>query len=185
MIFKTTTDELTGLNKGIELFKKNIIDKSAIDLYNQAILRGADAQEALKQASIGTNQATIRLMESANGAEITQDRLTAAQKASTIAAKAQSAVFKTLSIAGNMLLFMAVTKGIQLAAKAIDNYIHRAENAKKRTDELFEKFKDLNNTLADHKKTAAELADRYDELAKGVDLVNNKNKTLLLLFLKY
>lgn len=36
----------------------------------------------------------------------------------------------------------------------------------------------MNDTLADHKKTVSELADRYDELSKGVNLSTNKNVSL-------
>ena len=67
---------------------------------------------------------------------------------------------------------------MQLAATAIDNYIHRVEKARERTDELLDEFKDMNNTLADHRQVVADLADRYDELSKGVNLSTNNNVSL-------
>lgn len=36
----------------------------------------------------------------------------------------------------------------------------------------------MNDTLAEHKKTVADLSARYDELSKGVDLSDNRNLTL-------
>ena len=89
MIFRTITDDITGVNKSIGLFglslqnvknklqeiqtvgfknaifNSSTIDKSAIDKYNQSILNGVSAQQALATASRNTNRATIALMESA------------------------------------------------------------------------------------------------------------------------
>ena len=118
------------------------------------------------------------MIESSHGLEIQTERVTAAQKASTIAAKAHSVALKAASIAGNIILFAAISKGIQLAITAIDNWIHRVEKARECTDKLFAEFKSMNDTLADHKKTVSELADRYDELSKGVSLSTNDNISL-------
>lgn len=61
-------------------------------------------------ASKNTNKETVALMESAKGAIVTTEELSAAQKASTLAAKAQSVAFKAVSMAGNMLVMALVTK---------------------------------------------------------------------------
>ena len=87
----------------------------------------------------------------------------------------KATLFNTALNAGIML---AVSIAIQVVVKAVDNYVHRVEKARERTAELFDEFKELNDTLEEHKKTVKELADRYDKLAKGVDLSTNKNKTL-------
>lgn len=60
----------------------------------------------------------------------------------------------------------------------MDNYVHRVEKARERSDELFDEFKSMNDTLADHRKTVSELAARYDELSKGVNLSTNDNVSL-------
>ena len=65
-----------------------------------------------------------------------------------------------------------------IVKKYNDSIAKAKENARERTSELFDEFKEMNDTLADHKKTVAELADRYDELSKGVNLSNNKNISL-------
>ena len=83
-----------------------------------------------------------------------------------------------LNTALNAGIFLAASLAIQGIAKVLDNYIHRADNARERTDELFTGFKQMNDTLADHRKTVAELADRYTELSKGVNLSDNKNISL-------
>lgn len=138
-IFRTITDESTGAVKSIGLFGKSITDlrnslnsirkngvlntifnTSTIDAkkvieYNNAIANGTDAQEALAQASVGTNKATINLIKSANGATVSTEALTAAQKASTVASKALSIGMKALSVAMNVgiaLLIPVIIKGI-------------------------------------------------------------------------
>ncbi len=204
MIFRTITDDITGANKSIGLFGKSLndfkgilnsfkqngfvntllntplinIDTTAIDNYNKQIRSSIPFEKALDIARRTTNADTIALIESSQGAEVQIERVTAAQKASTIAAKAHSVALKAVSIAGNMILFAAISKGIQLATTAIDNWIHRVEKARERTDELFGEFNQMNDTLSDHKKTVSELADRYDELSKGVNLSTNNNISL-------
>lgn len=204
MIFRTITDDVTGANKSIGLFGKTLngikgiinsfkqngivntflntplinIDITAINRYNEAIRAEKTYEDALALARRTTNAETIALIESSHGAEVQIERVSAAQKASTIAARAHSVALKAASIAGNMILFTAITKGIQLATTAIGNYIHRVEKVRERTDELFDEFKQMNDTLADHKKTVSELADRYNELSKGVNLSTNDNVSL-------
>lgn len=85
---------------------------------------------------------------------------------------------KLLNTALNAGIFFVASLAIQGIAQALDNYIHRVEKSRERTSELFDEFKEMNNTLADHKKTVAELADRYDELSKGVNLSTNANVSL-------
>ncbi len=118
------------------------------------------------------------MIESSHGAEVQIERVTAAQKASTLAAKAQSVALKATSIAGNMIIFAAISKGIQLATTAIDNWFHRVEKAREHTEELLSEFQQMNDTLADHRKTVSESADRYDELSKGVNRSTNDNVSL-------
>ena len=117
-------------------------------------------------------------MASTDGATVSTEALTSAQKASTLAAKAQSAALKAASIAGNMILFTVIAKGIQLATKAFDDYIHRVERARERTEELLSDFQQMNDTLAAHRQVVTDLADRYDELSKGVNLSTNNNVSL-------
>lgn len=90
------------------------------------------------------------------------------------------AAFKAtlLNTALNAGIFLVASVAIQGIAKALDNYIHRVEKARERSDELFDEFKSMNDTLADHRKTVSELAARYDELSKGVNLSTNDNVSL-------
>lgn len=194
-IFRTITNEITGANKSISLFGlslksvsdklyeiqtrgfRNVLfntpsvtfDERAINNYNDAIQRGFTAQKALAAASKDTDQATIALMQSANGATITQEQLTAAQKASTLAARLQSKAFKALSVAGNMILFTAIAKGIQLATTALDNWINRSKYAIEAMEKAQQAIDDAQNQLKDVSATIEENKDRFLELSEGVD----------------
>lgn len=79
-------------------------------------------------------------------------------------------------------LTMGLSLGIQAVAttisEALDSYIHRVEKARERTAELFDGFRQMNDTLSEHRKTVSELADRYEGLSKGVSLSTNKNESL-------
>ena len=201
MIFRTITDDVTGVNKSIGLFGislqnvknklqeiQNIgfknaifnsptIDIQAIASYNNEISKGTSAQEALAIASRGTNRATIAFMQSANGATISTEQLTSAQKASTLSARALSMAYKAVSIAANMIAFAVISKGIQLAADAIDHYVNRAkyaaeamEEAQQKIDEAQSKLKSMSDTLSDNKDRFLELSEGVSEFSKNLSL---------------
>ena len=87
----------------------------------------------------------------------------------------KATLMNTALNAGPFLLASFVIQGM---ANALDHYIHRTEIARARTDEISSAFKQTNDTLAAHKKTASELADRYDELSKGINRSTNSNVSL-------
>lgn len=57
-------------------------------------------------------------------------------KAQTFSAKTGKIALGALATAGNMLAMWAISKGLELAVKGIDNLIHSAEHCKERVDEL-------------------------------------------------
>ena len=144
-IFRTITDEVTGANKSIGLFGKsfaelkNIIssvktnglfntsiiseaDVECIKKYNNAIALNIPHQQAIEQATKGASSATAQMIKNANGNTIALDKM-------TLGAKAASVAMKALSVAGNMIVMALISKGIEIATTAIDNYVHKAENA--------------------------------------------------------
>lgn len=78
------------------------------------------------------------MVAQANGNTVALDNLTRSSKAVAIGMKA-------LSIAGNMLVNMAIFKDIALIASAIDNYANRVKYAQER----LEKF---SKTVSESKK---------------------------------
>lgn len=160
-----------GLKQAI--FNTSKIDISAIKEYNSEIQKGTSCQEAMALASKNTNKETIALMESAKGATVTNEDLIAAQKASTLAAKAQSVAFKAVSMAGNMLVMALVTKGIELAASAIDHLVNKSKYAAEAMEEAQQEITDSQNKLKEVSDTVSENKDRFLELAQGVDQFSN------------
>ncbi len=188
-IFRTITDESTGAVRSIGLFGRSItdlkaslasiktngffntifntstIDVSKVAAYNAAIANETGAQEALAQASVGTNKATINLIKSANGAAVSTEALTAAQKASTVASKALSVGMKLLSVAMNVgiaLLIPVIIKGID---KLITTKAELAEKA----EEVTSKFREQKEELTGNRAKFDELAEKYEKLSKGVN----------------
>lgn len=96
----------------------------------------------------------------------------------TIKTKALNVV-KKMSI--NIVFAAAATlvsKGIELAAKAIDNYAHRVEKAKETVSKITEEIDDLNDKLKTTQSTIKESAQRFSELYQGINPLTGQNKSL-------
>lgn len=133
-----------------------------------AELANAASTNAVAASQAGTTATTIGLGTAFEGLWISIKKATKAL---------WDFLFKTP--AGWATLIIGAFAGAAFAVKTYNDSIEKAkEKAKERTSELFDEFKEMNKTLADHKKTVAELADRYDELSKGVNLSTNENRTL-------
>lgn len=78
------------------------------------------------QNQVYITEDVIQASKNARAAQIAQNE---AIKQSTISAKAGQIALKGLAMAGNMLVTALVVKGIELAATAISNYVHRVEIA--------------------------------------------------------
>lgn len=102
------------------------------------------------------------MVQNANGNVVALNNLTTSSKAAALGMKA-------LSIAGNMLIGIAVSKGIELIFKGIDNIAHSAEHCKERVDELLSSYKSAIDTANSNAKTIEDLADKYEKLSEGVN----------------
>lgn len=170
---KSKIYDIQSLGLKQTIFDTSKIDFSAIEKYNSEIQKGTSYQEAMTLASKDTNKETVALMESVKGAIVTTEELSAAQKASTLAAKAQSVAFKAVSMAGNMLVMALVTKGIELAASAIDHLVNKSKYAAEAMEEAQQEITDSQNKLKEVSDTVSENKDRFLELAQGVDQFSN------------
>ena len=87
--------------------------------------------------------------------------------------------FLTTNPLGWATLAAGTIAALAFGVKKYNDAIEEAkESARERTSELLDEFNQMNDTLADHKKTVSDLADRYTELSKGVNLSTNKNVSL-------
>ena len=178
-IFRTITDEVTGANKSIGLFGKSLTELKGIlssvktnGLFKTSIISDTDIQcikdyntlieggtphlEAMEQATKGASSSTAQMIKNANGNTIALDKM-------TLGAKAASVTMKALSIAGNMVVFLAITKGFELATTAIDNYVHKAENATEA----------IENTMSAYESSKSDLESLNSELQTTQDKIND------------
>ena len=206
MIFRTITDEVTGANKSIGLFGKTLndfkgiinsfkqngivstllntplinIDINAINRYNDAIKANIPFEQALATAKRTTNAETIALIESSHGAEVQIERVTAAQKASAIAIKAQSLALGLLKTTLNTLTSIGIMALVNLGLSLIQAGWEKLQEAFKSTDEKIKDLsQDLNTSLQNIqsiskefqnlKSSADEIIPRFAELSNGVD----------------
>lgn len=166
------------------IFNTSSIDKNVIDTYNKAIIEAtnngatfAEKQQIMQTAMANTNRSTAQLIGATKGAIVETEALTLAQEQSTLAAKAQSIVLKTGSIAGNMLLFMAISKGISLAVTAIDDYIHRIDNLKEAAEEAKSAIDTIKSDFDSLTSTTNDVKERFAELAQGVENLGKVNQS--------
>ena len=199
-IFRTITDEVTGANKSIRLFGKsfaelkNIIssvktnglfntstiseaDVECIKKYNNAIALNIPHQQAMEQATKGASDATAQMIKNANGNTIALNQM-------TLGAKAASVAMKALSIAGNMIAFLAISKGISLVSEGIDKLIVTEKERQEELQEMASKAEEaksniesLTSSMSDHKKTVNDVKHRYAELAQGVKNLGKSNQS--------
>lgn len=139
---KTWQDYFNCLKEGekwqVKFVQENDLTKVSLDDVK-------NAQNAAKQSAIAYN----------NGLE-----------QMTLGAKAASVGLKALSIAGNMVAMWAITKGIELAVTAIDNYIHRVEKANETMSEAVSEYDSAKTALKDTTSQLEEQNKRIDELNK-------------------
>ena len=113
----------------------------------------------MEQATKGASDATKQMIKNANGNTIALDKM-------TLGAKAASVGLKALSIAGNMLMFWAITEGIQLAVKALDKLILTTEEAKEALDNSVSSFQGTTDELNNLESELETTSDRLRELQK-------------------
>ena len=81
----------------------------------------------------------------------------AAIQQQTLGAKAATIAMEGLKIAGNMIAMWAIVKGIELASKAIDQFVNAAVYCKERVDEAMESFKSMTSEINANAKTISDI----------------------------
>ena len=174
------------------IFKTSSIDTKAIDAYNKAITEAtknnvsmADKQQIMQTAMEGTNKETARLIGSTKGAEVGLKELKVAQDATTLSAKAGQVALKGLAMAGNMLLMWGISEAISLAITGIEHLINAEkyeqqafENATETAKKYVDQIKETREESEKTSETAEKIANRYAQLAQGVNVNTNKNMSL-------
>lgn len=168
-------------------------DLSNIAEYNRLVgVEGVSSQTAWNRTMLSSSAAAQNLfndeknlVRSGNGVVLSQNAITRATDTMTLSAKAANVAMKALAIAGNMLTFMAIAKGIQLASEALDHLINREkyaqealENAINTAKEYKDAISDIQSETKNTKKSVNEIASAYAKLSQGIDTFTNENTGL-------
>lgn len=92
--------------------------------------------------------------------------------------KLASAGMNALSMAGNMLVGMAISAGIQLIVTGLDNIINRTEKLIEAGNKAKQTISDIGDSYNTKQDTVSTNKDKYIELSQGVDNSTNQNLSL-------
>lgn len=87
----------------------------------------------------------------------------------SFSAKAGQVALQALVTVGNMLVSMAIFKGIELIASANDNYANRVKYAQERLEKFSSDVSESKKELETQEEWIKEHGKRYEELSRGVD----------------
>ena len=159
-------------------------DTLALQNFMSKINQNYSIQEALSLSMNGASEAATRHAVEMGGASNTLETFSQKQNevrkglqanadsfsAASMKGKAYNMLLQGLSMAGNMLVFAAVSKGIELAATAIDNHIHRVEYAKESLEETKEGFSSITSELDSLNAELETQQERINELSARKNL---------------
>lgn len=151
---------------GLSSFTQKV-DISALRNFNKELQSGKSYVEAYKSTVANSNTVTRQQAVAYVKSGQTLRSFTANLQKTTVAAKAGQVALKGLAMAGNMLAFWAITKGIELAVNALDNFINRAENAREALDESSSSFSTATSELEDLQSQLDETRQKMSELEEG------------------
>lgn len=144
------------------------LDPTAWQKYFDTLTEGEKWQEKFVQTNDLTKVSLDDVKNAQNAAKQSAIAYNNGLEQMTIGAKAASVGLKALSIAGNMVAMWAITKGIELAATAIDNYVHRVEKANEAMSEAVSENDSAKSALENTTKELDEQNKRIAELqSKG------------------
>lgn len=190
----TLTKNIASIKaKGLitSLFSTSTIDTNAVNYYNKAIKEAiangttiVERQQIMQSAMENTNKVTAQLIGTTNGAKVETTALAAAQKQSTLAARAHAAALKALSVAGNMSLSLGISVAIGALMSGLDYLIHKEEkdaealeNAKNKFSQTTEEVQKLNDKL---KTTQSKIKELQKLAADGTITIVQENQLKIL-----
>lgn len=182
MIFKTITDDTTGTTKSISIFNStlgtmqrnlkngqgfvysifggNQLKKSDIDGLNNyvnGIKSGLTPAQSWMENLTGCSVAAKEYVLNAKKAGKSTNDLVISLEQIPKTSKIGQVALKGFAMIGNMLLSTAITKGIELTAKAIDDYVHRLDRAKEKLEETQSDLSSVESEIATNKSKIEEL----------------------------
>lgn len=153
--------------------------------WNNAVKQGCTNQETFNTIIAAADDKTKMYFASLNKGKGTIEGLRTACGNLSLSSQAAALGMKALSLAGNMLVSMAISFGISELIQGIDyliNYEEKQkealENAKAATEEAARSIRDLKSEMSDTSSKAQSLSSEYAKLVQGVDPFTNENRKL-------
>jgi len=125
--------------------------------------------EALAEQMENVDQRILDYAKTCKNGGMTTEGFKASIDTMSFSAKAGKVALQALAMAGNMIAMWAISKGLELAVKGIDNLVHSAEHCKERVDELMSNYQSALDKANSNADTIENLASRYEQLSKGVN----------------
>lgn len=147
-------------------------DIDAISKYNAGLKNMTDEQgnaislnswfyECLANSSAKAQE----LARNMHGAAVSEEALSVATKTSTVALKAQQVAMRLAANVGFMVIISLISEGV----KRLSDFINHIEITTEKVSELMSTFDSALESANSNAKRIEEIADRYEELSKGVN----------------
>lgn len=148
------------------------VDIAALQAYETECAKGAVSTERFASIMNGASAEAQAYAVQTKGATGSAQAFTAKQqqvqvglKATASASKAASIATKAFSTALNMIVFAAIAKGIQMIVSAVDNWIHRVEEANKAMSEAYSAYESTKAELESINSELENQGKKLDELS--------------------
>lgn len=160
-------------SKSLQIFKKNISDlktdfgklQVAVDRYNSASSKSVSFQEKYNKAMSNSSSSIGKYLSGLNGAKASIGGYITHLAGAAI----KTVALEAATMALNAALTMGVSALISAGIKLLDEWIVTADELADKVDEVVSKFNDQQGELVKGKSSFESQANRYGELAKGVD----------------
>ncbi|MDE6566218.1 MAG: hypothetical protein K2K70_00620, partial [Lachnospiraceae bacterium] len=119
-----------------------------------------------------TGDDLVKANEKARASVISQNE---ALKQQSIAAKTSKMAFQALATAGGMVAGALIAKGIELAATAIDNLIHRQERLTEAAKTAAENIKNSYSSFSELKQSTGSITQEFAQLSQHVNQATGEN----------
>lgn len=174
-IFSTNGRSISAQNPFSGLFdglgSKTLITENQLNMlerFNNGIENATDKTKFFNETI--TDGSLKQYIDQTSFAKVGLTKFTTTTKAATIATKA-------LNVAMNAITSIAIVAIITGVVKGIEYLVTAEQRAIDKSNELKEKFQELESTYNSNKKTLQSLESEYNELSKGVS-ENGKNVSL-------
>ena len=128
--------------------------------------------ENTEDLSTLTGDDLVEANEKARASVLSQNE---ALKQQSIAAKTSKMAFQALATAGGMVAGFLIAKGIELAATAIDNLIHRQERLAEAAKKATENIQNSYSSFSELKQSTGSITQEFAQLSQHVNQATGEN----------